>query len=256
MAQVIPGAETWSAEGAGDPPGDVGFLVLHGLTGNPVSMRPLAEGLADRGFAVELPRLPGHGTRWQDLQRSTWHDWAREATAGLARLRARTRVQVAVGLSMGGTIALHLVQTGDDLAGVAVVNPSLFSTDRRLRALPLLKLVVPGVPGIGNDIHKPGGDEKPYDRLPLKALASFLQLQRKVRDDLGSVRVPLLVFTSRQDHVVAPANSELLLRTVSSADTEQRWLERSYHVATLDHDLPEIIAATAGFALRLAEPSP
>ncbi len=55
---ILPGCEPWSSPGGGPH----GVLVLHGFTGSPVSMRPLAEALADAGFAVELPRLPGHGT--------------------------------------------------------------------------------------------------------------------------------------------------------------------------------------------------
>jgi carboxylesterase len=253
MAQVTPGGQAWWAKGAPQPPGDVGILMLHGFTGNPVSLRPLAEALAHRGFAVHLPRLPGHGTRWQDLQRTTWHDWVREAVAAFEHVRATTRAQVLVGLSVGGTIALHLAQTrAAEVAGVVLINPSVFSTDRRLKALPLLKLVVPGLPGIGNDICKPGGDEKPYATTPLKALASVLQLQRQVRERLADVTAPTLILTSRQDHVVEPENSALVLGSIGSADKEQRWLERSYHVATLDHDAPEILEATAAFALRVA----
>ena len=251
MVQVIPGAEAWSAAGSG-PHGDVGLLVLHGLTGNPVSMRPLAEALAERGFAVELPRLPGHGTRWQDLQRTTWRDWTREAVAALEQLRSRTRAQVAVGLSGGGTVALHLAATrGHELSGVAVVNPSLFATDRRLVFLPVLRYLRPSVPGIGNDIAKAGADEKAYPRMPLRALASFVQFQRLVRDSLPAVTVPLLVLTSSQDHVVEPENSALVVESVASDDVQQCWLERSYHVATLDHDLPEIVERTAAFAGRV-----
>ncbi|MDQ3710135.1 MAG: alpha/beta fold hydrolase [Actinomycetota bacterium] len=252
MATVITGAETWSAEGSGPPAGELGVLLVHGFTGNPVSLRPLGEGLADRGFAVELPRLPGHGTHWRDLQRTSWGDWVGEATAAFERLRGRTRAQVVAGLSMGGTIALHLAETrSEEVAGVVVINPWLFSTDRRLKALPLLKLAVPGIPGIGNDIARPGGDEKPYATTPLRALASVLRLQVNVRERLGQVTAPILIFTSRQDHVVEPDNSALVLSSVGSTDKEQRWLERSYHVATLDYDAGEIIQATGDFALRV-----
>ncbi len=154
---------------------------------------------------------------------------------------------------MGGTIALHLAQTRrEDVTGIVVVNPSLFSTDPRLRLLPLLKFVVPGLAGIGNDIAKPGGDEKPYPKIPLRAFASFVQLQTSVRDRLADVTVPTLVFTSRHDHVVEPENGALVLNSIASLDKEQRWLERSYHVATLDYDLPEIVAGTAEFAERVA----
>jgi len=48
-APIIPGAEPWSA--AGD---SRGVLVLHGFTGNPQSMRPLAEALAALAPAEEL----------------------------------------------------------------------------------------------------------------------------------------------------------------------------------------------------------
>lgn len=250
MVQVMPGCEAWSAQG-----GDTGVLVLHGFTGNPVSVRPLAEALADRGHTVEMPRLPGHGTRWQDLQKTTWHDWAREAVAGLERLRARTRAQVAVGLSMGGTMALYLAETrGEDLAGIVLINPSVYSGDPRLKALPFLKWVVPGLPGIGNDIAKPDADERPYPRLPLKALSSLLAMQHRVRADLAAVTIPTLVFTSRQDHTVEPENSQTVLDAISSAEAQHVWLENSYHVATLDYDADEIVERTAAFLARVAGP--
>ncbi|CAN5315002.1 alpha/beta fold hydrolase [soil metagenome] len=254
MAQVIRGAEPWSADG-----GEVGVLVLHGLTGNPVSMRPLAEELARRGFAVELPRLPGHGTRWQELQKTTWCDWAREARAGLEHLRARTGAVVVAGLSMGATLALHLAQArGGRPDGLVLVNPTVttkdpaYTDDRWVRLLPALQWVLPAVRGVGNDIAKPGADEKPYPRMPLKAFASFLRLQAQVRRRLCSVDLPTLVLTSRHDHVVPPEDSLRVLDGISSTDAEHVWLEDSYHVATLDHDLPRIAEATAGFARRLA----
>ena len=55
--------------------GPDGVLVLHGFTGSPHSMRPWAREWARRGYAVELPLLPGHATRWQDLAGTTWQDW-------------------------------------------------------------------------------------------------------------------------------------------------------------------------------------
>ncbi|HWB70792.1 MAG TPA: alpha/beta fold hydrolase [Egibacteraceae bacterium] len=247
-AAPVAGAEAWAAGG-----GDVGILALHGFTGNPVSLRPLAEALAAAGFAVELPRLPGHGSRWQDLRGSTWRDWAGEAAAGLQRLGARSRAQVVVGLSMGGTLALHLAQSaGRQLAGLVLVNPWIHARDRRLKLLPLLKWVLPAVAGVGNDIAKPGADERAYPKIPPRAVASALELIEQVREEFAVVNVPTLVFTSRQDHVVDPDSSRIVLHGIASHDKQQVWLERSYHVATLDYDLPEIVERTAAFARRVA----
>jgi alpha-beta hydrolase superfamily lysophospholipase len=59
-AAVLPGAEEWSHHA---PEGAVGLLALHGFTGNPSSMRGLAETVAAAGVHVELPRLPATARR-------------------------------------------------------------------------------------------------------------------------------------------------------------------------------------------------
>jgi carboxylesterase len=246
MAQVLPGHEAWSG---GE--GDVGVLVLHGYTSSPYGMRGLAEHIADAGFSVELPRYPGHGTHWKDLAKTTWRDWVREAIAALEVLRSRTSSQVLVGLSAGGTIALHLAATRDDIAGAALINPFVSTKDPLARLLPILKLVVPSVAGLGNDIALEGGDEQPYDRNPLKSQASLIELAGIVREGLPDVTAPLLILTSRQDHVVEPVNGEQILAGVSSEDTEQVWLEQSYHVAQLDLDREEIEQRIVEFIRRV-----
>ena len=243
---VATSAQPWSAPG-----GDAGALVLHGFTGNPTSMRPLAERLAAAGIAVELPRLPGHGTHWHDLATCTWHDWVREAEAALDRLRARVRTVTVVGLSAGGTLALRLAQTRpDDVTALVLINPSVLHRNPLRRVAGLLSRVVPSLSGLGNDIALPGADELPYPRVPVRAAASLFDLQDLVRADLRAVHAPLLVLTSRVDHTVAPDNSAVVLAGVSSSDTQQVWLERSYHVATLDHDADLIADRTLAFIAR------
>lgn len=245
MARVVPGGEPWSADG-----GPLGALMLHGLTGSPAGVRPVAEALAADGLSVELPLLPGHGTHWRDLRRATWRDWAGEALGALERLRARTSVRVVVGLSMGGALALHLAATRRDAVdGLVLVNPWVATRDPRLLVLPVLQHLVPGIAGVGNDIALPGADERAYATLPLKALRSAIVFQRRL--DLAAVTAPLLVLTSRQDHVVPPENSSVVLDGVSSAEREQVWLEHSFHVATLDHDAPVIVDRTRAFARRI-----
>ena len=117
---VLPGCEPWSSPGGGPH----GVLVLHGFTGSPVSMRPLAEVFADAGFAVELPRLPGHGTAVEDMIETGWDDWLTEAERALAALQARVpdgKVVVA-GLSMGGALTAALAEGHPELAGIVLIN--------------------------------------------------------------------------------------------------------------------------------------
>lgn len=249
---VRPGAEPFTAHG--DDPDAVGVLLVHGLTGSPAALRPLAAELAARGHAVRVPLLPGHGTRWQDANDTGWPDWYATVEAAFDELRARCRSVVVGGLSMGGALALRLAQQrGPQVAGLVLVNPAIASADPRLRALPGLRRLTASVGAIGNDIAA-GGDEVAYDRTPLHALWSGTRLWRLVQADLPRVTQPMLVFRSTTDHVVDGSSVALIRRWTRSTDAEWVGLSRSYHVATLDHDAPGIAARTVAFVERVTRP--
>jgi carboxylesterase len=236
-------AAAFSADG-----GPTGVVLCHGFTGMPGSMRPWAEALAGAGHTVRVPLLPGHGTRWQDANDTTWEQWYDELERAFDELRARCTTSFVMGLSMGGTLALRLAeQRGADIAGVVVVNPSLFTTRKDAKLLPLLRRVVPSLPPIGSDIKKPGVTEPAYDRLPVRASYQLSKLWQVTNADLAKVSQPLLVMTSREDHVVESENSDRLMSAAGSTDKRQRWLEDSYHVATLDNDLPVIVEESLDF---------
>jgi len=245
---LMPGAEAFAHDG-----GPVGALVLHGFTGSPVSMRPWADELAAAGLSVRLPRLPGHGSTWQDLALTRWEDWYAEADRAFQDLRKACSDVFVMGLSMGGTLALRVAEVhGDGVSGLVLVNPSVHSENKGLVALPVVKALVPSVKGIGNDIAKPGQDEGSYDRVPLKALHSLTRLWALVRADVAAVTQPLLLFRSVVDHVVEPSNASWILSHVMSIDVEERLLPDSYHVATLDNDAPAIVDGSLEFVRRLA----
>jgi carboxylesterase len=230
----------------------VGVLLVHGFTGSPASMKPWAHALAERGYAVEVPLLPGHGTRWQDLNGVAWTDWYAAAEAALDRLRADCEAVVVAGLSMGGSVVLRLAEVrGSQVSGVVLVNPFVSSTRKELAALPVLKHVVPSLRGVVNDIKKPDQDEHGYDRLPLKGLAAVTDLWKVVVPDLRLVTQPVLCFRSAADHVIDASSSATVLSGVASTDVEERVLENSYHVATLDHDAERIFAESAEFVARV-----
>ncbi len=242
-----PEAEPYSADGGADGR-SVGAVLCHGLTGMPGSLIEWGRGLADAGLTVRIPRLPGHGTRWQDANAVSWQDWYDELERAFDDVRRTCERTYVMGLSMGGTVALRLAEErGDDVAGVVVVNPSLFTLRKDAKLLPFIRLFVPSFPPVGNDIKKPGAVEPAYDRLPLKAAYQLSLLWKLTNADLARITQPLLVFTSRDDHVVEPANSTRLMEAAGTADKRQIVLEDSYHVATMDNDLPRIVGETLTF---------
>ncbi|MEP6462675.1 MAG: alpha/beta fold hydrolase [Frankiaceae bacterium] len=246
---LLPGAEPYLADG-----GPVGALLIHGYTGCPQSMRPWAEHLATAGYTVSLPRLPGHGTRWQDLQQTRWPDWYGEVDNAFSALRARCDQVFVMGLSMGGTLSLRLAEERpDEIAGLVLVNPSIMMKDPRLIVLPILRRFLTTLPGIASDIKKPGVTELAYDRNPPQALSSLTDLWRTVRADLGKVTAPILILRSTDDHLVKPVNSQTL-RNELRCPLQELLLNNSYHVATLDNDAPTIFASSVEFATAHTTP--
>lgn len=216
-------------------------------------MRPLAEVLADAGFAVELPRLPGHGTDTADMVETGWDDWLTEADRALGALQARTpdgRV-VVVGLSMGGALTAALAQGHPELAGIVLINAPVAAPQELAAAIEeMLAGGMEVMDSVGGDIADPDADEASYDETPLRPLLTMIMAGQDVRARLPEITTPALLITSRQDHVVSPGDSDILAAELGGP-VERLWLEKSFHVATLDYDRAEVESATLAFAQRV-----
>jgi len=248
-AATIPGAEPFSHLGTRD----AGVLVLHGFTGNPGSMRALAESCAAAGFHVELPQLAGHGTAIEDMIPTRWADWSRDAEAAFQTLSKRVSKVVVMGLSMGGSLTLWVGTQHPEVAGLVCVNPA--TQPQAPEVMDMIRGMIEAgtekMDGIGSDIAEPGVVETAYPGTPLAALLSFQQDGLvPLSQQYGNLKMPLLLFTSTQDHVVAPSDSDALAAAYGGS-VERVILERSYHVATQDFDKQIIFDKSVEFASRV-----
>ena len=237
---------------------DIGVLLCHGFPGAPGSMRGWADHLVQAGYSVRLPLLPGHGTRWQDANRTTFDDWLAAVTREFQELTATCRAVVVCGLSMGGTLTLRLAELYPAaMAGIVLVNPSVLT--RRWDAkwlLPWLHRILPAYPGIIGDIAKPGVTEPGYRYMPTKAVYSLSRAWPVVRRDLPKVTTPVLLLHSTVDHVVEPVNAQMVRSEIGSTDVTDIELTRSYHVATLDHDAELIFTSSVEFIQKVTASLP
>ncbi|WP_428390574.1 alpha/beta hydrolase [Lichenicoccus sp.] len=233
---ILPGAEPFLFDGS-----RTGVLLSHGFTGTTQSMRPLGEHLAQAGYTVSAPRLAGHGTSPADMATTGARDWVASIDTALADLRTRCDTIFMAGLSMGGTLTLlTAARHADVIRGIIPINAVVRqgSPERAMLAFgsdPALML-----PGIGSDIKAPNVRELAYPETPGRCLAELYMLTGVTHDLLGRITCPTLVLQSRDDHVVDPSNARLIAGALGAGRVELRWLEDSYHVATLDHDAPLI----------------
>lgn len=236
--------------------GPIGVVVSHGFTGTPGSMRPWAEHLAAAGYSVRLPLLPGHGATWRETNQTRWPQWYAAIEAAYEELRGHCEQVFAVGLSMGGTLVTRLAeQHPDGVAGLVLVNPAYGTRRLDAKLAPYISWAVRSRPSIGGDIKKPGVVEPAGDRTPVVAFASLQKLWRVTVADLPALRAPILLYRSREDHVVDDLSGQLLKAGAVNTTVREVILEESYHVATLDNDAPRIFAGSVDFIGSLGDPT-
>jgi carboxylesterase len=246
--EIMPGCEPYSSPGS-----SMGVLILHGFTGNPYSMRPLAERCAQAGYSVELPRLPGHGTSLEDLVARRWPDFVEVALTNFDDLAQRCDKVAVVGLSVGGGLTALIAEERPSVAGCVFINPMLkgpgAEMEQGLRDLIDSGLEILATDG-KSDIKKEDTSEAKYEGWPLRALQSVIEGVEIVDANLSSITAPSLLLSSREDHTVAPENGDEIVEK-SSGPVERIWLEESYHIATLDHDQELVERATIEFLAKV-----
>lgn len=226
---------------------ETGVLLIHGFTGTTQSMRFLGEEFRDAGYTVSAPRLAGHGTAPQDMEVRTYIEWMHDVEDAYAELKEKCDNIFVVGLSMGGTLALHLAEKYNDITGVVPINAAIEMPEFKKTYKDYVEQEERFVTGIGSDIKEEGIKELAYRQAPVKSMEQLLLLMDEVKEKLSIIKMPALIFSSEVDHVVPPENSQLIYNHIQSDEKEFVKLEDSYHVATIDHDKELIVSKCLQF---------
>ena len=234
---------------------DSGILLIHGYTATPAEMRPLGDNLADRGFSVLGPRLPGHGTTPEDLARVHWRDWVAHVQATCDELRSRCGRVFVCGESLGGVLALYLAETRSDLAGVIALAPALRVASRLIHLTPFLKYAIRTTP------KRRGGAKESVADLRWQgytvdvpaAAAQLLALQRRVVRRAASVTQPLLILQGTHDGTVDQDAVRAFYERAGSTDKALIWLEHSGHCVAIDQERDLVARHIADWIGRLSK---
>ena len=254
---------------AGD--GGVGVLLIHGLTGTPAEMAPLAAALHGR-HPLWIVRVAGHATNVADLAETSWLDWYASAATSLHALSAVSSRVVVVGLSMGALLALHLaIEHPETVAGVALLSPAVALRRRTVRRLSRFLRALAALDARsaalrarlarilfvkhGSDIadpevraHHPG-----YRQIPLRALLNLTLLQRVVRHEAPRVTQPALVVHAIHDHTCPLSAERDLYSHLGSHEKRLVLLEESFHVVTVDRERDRVCDEVRRFLDERAE---
>ena len=254
-----------------------GVLLIHGLTGTPKEMRPLAKGLNRAGFTVLAVQLAGHCGTEEDLLATRWQDWAASVHEGAERLHAQVDKMVVMGLSMGSVLALELAEARPDLVdGVGALSTMFWHDGWSIPFYTRLSFLLRPFRLLGIGRNKVFMEQPPYgikdQALRKRVVAQMLAgdsaaaglpgnpwysiiemraLSSHVRRNLGRVQAPCLVVHAREDDISSVANAELIAKK-ARGPVEMLLLDDSYHMITIDRERRVVIARAVDFTSRVA----
>ncbi|HEY0754192.1 MAG TPA: alpha/beta fold hydrolase [Ktedonobacteraceae bacterium] len=251
---IIPGAEPVSVSGTRG-----GILLLHGYGSTPQQLRSWGLALAQAGFSVEVPLLPGHGTTAEDLDTTGWSDYLKCAETYFKKLRARHQHVFVGGICLGGMLAAWMeIQHPKRIAGLLLMNVPFKSPKggsmkigRRLIKLGKRFFHLPANAVFVADPDAPAVIS--YNKLPIEPMGTILPYFELIRKRAPKIQCPSLVFTSKLDPTASAKEAEYW--NENSGPVEQILLERSNHAATLDYDKDLVNELTIAFANDIIEGS-
>ena len=234
--------------------GSIGAVLVHGFTGTPYEMRYLGDQLARAGITVHGLRLPGHGTTIEDLDRTTWEDWADAVEDAFDSLRLMCGQVAVVGQSLGGLLSLHLAAHRPEVAAVAALATPLWLEGLGAKVADWAArgaLRWPAIPKLmRTDVRdRRVRRENPcYDAIPTRALGELARFMKLVGGELGEVRQPVLVLHGKQDHTAPVACAGRIAERTRAVRT--RILPRSYHLIAADVERDIVAAEVVDFIRR------
>jgi len=241
------------------PGNRVGCLLIHGFSGSPSEMRLMGERLAEFGWSVLGVQLSGHGTTPEQMAKTRWEDWAKDAEAGVFRLKESCDTVIGVGLSMGGLLALHLGTLGI-IDGLITMNAPMVLADRRTRFVRLIRPFTRYVrktktakvtnSKTTSPIMDPKTERFVYDRIPVDALISLNRGIRQVRSKLHTIKCSVLLMQSTKDLTVNPISVEIIRKKILQVNPVVLYWEKSGHILTLGQEREEVILRVHEFLQR------
>ncbi|HOC29243.1 MAG TPA: alpha/beta fold hydrolase [Treponemataceae bacterium] len=245
-----------------DPPGArEAFLLIHGFTGYPAEMSVVAHAISEAGYAVSVPRLPGHGVSRMDFYSTRAEDWVRHCYDSYLNLKAEYPVVHVGGHSMGGLLA-SATAVAFDAPKLLLLAPAFLLTPKISLMKTLLAPIRPFIEK--NRLQTDFYAEYPereilhkeyWDGDHIGPMLQLLRLQHRCNLILPQITSEIFVIAGGKDPTVPSAVVpwiSKLARNASSISTHI--IEDAMHCFNFDGHAPQTASIVSGWLKEKTEP--
>ena len=213
-------------------------LLIHGFTGGPFEVMPLADYLIENGYHVSVPTLPGHADNYKELGQVTYQDWITSAEVDLVELLGKYQRVNIIGFSMGGLLGINLAHRYK-------IN-SLVTLSTPVYVLDFKKIIENIYIGLKNkDYRRIEKYAANLINVPLKAVLNFKLMLKETKPLISKINTPLLVIQGLKDDTVKPKSAEYIYNNAASLSKQIHYLPESSHLVCLDGE-KEIVFELVG----------
>lgn len=207
----------------------IGCLCIHGFTGAPYEVLPLADYLSDKtDWKIAVPVLPGHGETLS-LKNVLYSEWLDCAELALLKLQEECETVYVVGFSMGGLIAAYLTARHPVSklvmlsAAAKYINPVQVKKD---------------VKDMFHDLReKKLHENELFLRYRVKLITTpptaarqFQKVVSLARPMLRKINIPAFIAQGTADGIVPVKSADYIYKNISSAERHLYYSEGANHL--------------------------
>jgi len=222
-------------------------LLIHGFTGSPYEVEPLADALRAQGHLVVTPTLAGHGGSRDQMMGVSWRDWIVSVEKVLLELIAEHQRVHIVGFSMGGLIAAYLaIQYRDHIQSLTMMSSPIYTINPKQLFRTIAEAIQVSM--------RSGGRQEDVARYlakvkgtPVRSVRHFRRLVQTVKPLIEQIEVPLLVVQGEKDDLVEARSAAYIHDQARCSDKQLHFFSESRHMICHDCQADVVLSVVTEF---------
>jgi carboxylesterase len=221
-------------------------VIIHGFTGNPWEVEPLAKALERNGYEVMTPLLPGHSNEEERMEKVTSLDWIQVIEKIVENAIEENKEIHMIGFSMGAMIA-SLMTCRYKISTLVLLSPSVYVLTPHViktRIKSFFQLTRKNRSLLGYTILN---NLSSMRSTPLYNVFQFQKIVSHAKKIFQHIYIPICIIHGQKDEIVDPRSSEWIYRVAPSKEKELHYLPNSRHLICQDCEVDTVIQTIIKF---------